>query len=238
VKGGDSIFPNEPEGSWAVGIKLEDDELKALAKSGELSGISMAGKAQKTEVEKGEGGKENKAYKNFFETLAEATTGMWVDFGTYIEKGEGTDMDGKVKDFGAIMKEKLTAATKEAGKQLDQIAKDRDAQGVQLETLKKSVDAANKNIVVLQKTNEELTTANEKLAEDVKTQAEANDTLAEINKTLTDENKTLSDTVEKHASQLEALKKDTAAVTEAVKKTKQTTTVKKVTKPKATKGVM
>lgn len=52
VKKNDSIFPDEKEGSWAVAIKLEDDELKKAVKDGEIAGISMAGTAQKEDVEK------------------------------------------------------------------------------------------------------------------------------------------------------------------------------------------
>lgn len=49
IRKGDPLFPNEKEGSWAVGIKLESDELKAAVKSGDIAGISMAGLANKIE---------------------------------------------------------------------------------------------------------------------------------------------------------------------------------------------
>lgn len=49
VKSNDSVFPDEPEGSWAVAIKLEDDELKKSVKDGDIAGISMAGTATKEE---------------------------------------------------------------------------------------------------------------------------------------------------------------------------------------------
>lgn len=49
IRKGDPLFPNEKEGSWAVGIKLESEELKAAVKSGEIAGISMAGLANKIE---------------------------------------------------------------------------------------------------------------------------------------------------------------------------------------------
>lgn len=54
VKGVDSLFPNEREGAWAVGIKVEDADLWSRVKKGELEGISMAGCAVK--VRKDEGG--------------------------------------------------------------------------------------------------------------------------------------------------------------------------------------
>lgn len=47
TKGVDSLFDKEPAGSWAVGIKVESDELWEQIKKGELAGISMAGRAVK-----------------------------------------------------------------------------------------------------------------------------------------------------------------------------------------------
>ena len=51
IKSGDPMFPNEKEGSWAVAIKLESDELKDAVKKGEISGISMAGVANKIQAQ-------------------------------------------------------------------------------------------------------------------------------------------------------------------------------------------
>lgn len=53
TKGKDSLFEKEPDGSWAVGIKVESDELWAQIKKGELAGISMAGRAVKVKKEDG-----------------------------------------------------------------------------------------------------------------------------------------------------------------------------------------
>lgn len=50
VKENDSVFPDEPVGSWAVAIKLESDELKKAVKDGDIAGLSMAGTAIKKEV--------------------------------------------------------------------------------------------------------------------------------------------------------------------------------------------
>ncbi len=47
LKGVDSLFPKEREGAWAVGIRVEDPELWARVKKGELEGLSMAGCAVK-----------------------------------------------------------------------------------------------------------------------------------------------------------------------------------------------
>ncbi|MGE4399391.1 MAG: XkdF-like putative serine protease domain-containing protein [Campylobacterales bacterium] len=49
VKSGDALFPNDV-GAWAVGIKLESDELKQAVAKGEIGGLSMAGTAVKEEV--------------------------------------------------------------------------------------------------------------------------------------------------------------------------------------------
>ena len=55
VKAGDTVFPNEPEGSWAVAIKLESEELKKSVKDGEIAGLSMAGTAIKKEEKPDDG---------------------------------------------------------------------------------------------------------------------------------------------------------------------------------------
>ncbi len=55
TKGVDSLFDKEPAGSWAVGIKVESDELWEQVKKGELAGLSMAGCAVRVKKE-GEGG--------------------------------------------------------------------------------------------------------------------------------------------------------------------------------------
>jgi len=39
----DALFPKEPEGSWAVGIKVEKDDTWQAIKDGAITGISMAG---------------------------------------------------------------------------------------------------------------------------------------------------------------------------------------------------
>jgi hypothetical protein len=46
VRAGDPLFPGEPEGAWAVGIQIGDPEIWRQLKSGELTGISLAGVAR------------------------------------------------------------------------------------------------------------------------------------------------------------------------------------------------
>ena len=45
LKGTHPDYPNVPEGSWAIAVKVEDEELKSQVKKGEFRGFSMAGKA-------------------------------------------------------------------------------------------------------------------------------------------------------------------------------------------------
>lgn len=53
IRAGDPLFPEEREGAWAVGIKVEDDELWKGIKEGEITGLSMAGVAKRVPMEKG-----------------------------------------------------------------------------------------------------------------------------------------------------------------------------------------
>ncbi len=46
VRKGDELFPDEPEAAWAVGIRIGDPDLWVQLKSGELTGISLAGVAR------------------------------------------------------------------------------------------------------------------------------------------------------------------------------------------------
>jgi len=52
LKGTHSILTEAKEGSWIVVIKVRDVEIWDAVKSGEITGISMAGLAEKVEVEK------------------------------------------------------------------------------------------------------------------------------------------------------------------------------------------
>lgn len=46
VRKGDALFADEPEGAWAVGIQIGDPDLWKELKSGDLTGISLAGVAR------------------------------------------------------------------------------------------------------------------------------------------------------------------------------------------------
>jgi hypothetical protein len=78
TKGADALFPGEPEGSWAVGIRVEDDALWEDVKKGSLAGISMAGTAAK--MKKGDDG--------FLAKMEELLTRL-------LKGSEGKGSDGK-----------------------------------------------------------------------------------------------------------------------------------------------
>lgn len=52
VKENDPVFPAEPAGSWAVGIKVENEDTWQLIKAGEITGVSLAGFAVTEDEEK------------------------------------------------------------------------------------------------------------------------------------------------------------------------------------------
>ena len=51
VREGDPLFAEEPEGAWAVGIKVTDAETWTRVEKGELTGFSVAGLAKRMPVE-------------------------------------------------------------------------------------------------------------------------------------------------------------------------------------------
>ena len=67
VKQGDPVFPQEKEGSWAVGIKIEKDETWRLVKGGEISGLSLAGLALVEDMKKAD--VKEKTSAGFFEKI-------------------------------------------------------------------------------------------------------------------------------------------------------------------------
>ncbi len=52
IRKSDPMFPNEKPGSWAVGIKIESEELKKQIEKGEIQALSMAGAGRREEVAK------------------------------------------------------------------------------------------------------------------------------------------------------------------------------------------
>lgn len=52
TKEADPVFPDDPVGSWAVGIQIENNDTWEAVKKGEIKGLSMGGFAVKEEVKK------------------------------------------------------------------------------------------------------------------------------------------------------------------------------------------
>lgn len=52
VRAGDPVFGDQPEGSWAVAVKVENADTWESVKKGELKGLSMAGIAAVEDIEK------------------------------------------------------------------------------------------------------------------------------------------------------------------------------------------
>ncbi len=112
IKANDPLFPNEKEGTWAVGIKLDDEELKEAVKKGDIAGLSMAGNAVKEDDKTQTTKSESFSLKDLTEAIKKAFT---------IEKNEGDE---------TLDKEKLQEVLKEATKPLHE----------EIATLKKSVE--------------------------------------------------------------------------------------------------
>jgi len=127
LKENDPVFPNEPAGSWAVAIQLEDEELKKSAKNGDIGGISMAGTALKADVEK--------ADKGFtFEDLTTAFKKIFKE--NKIDKQEENGL--KKEELEGVVKAAVEPLMKKIGdleKQVDTLKKSDEETK---ETLKKS----------------------------------------------------------------------------------------------------
>lgn len=110
VRKGDPVFPDDPEGSWAVAIKVEDDDLWGAVKKGDIGGLSMGGIADY--VEKGD--KSDTTVLSMIKRLI----------------GKGDDMDEK--QVRKIAKEAVEEAIKDNGKPLTK----KDTVGIVTEAVK------------------------------------------------------------------------------------------------------
>ncbi|MEP0004574.1 MAG: XkdF-like putative serine protease domain-containing protein [Balneola sp.] len=84
----DSRFPGEKEGAWAVVIKVTDDETWEAVKSGDLKGISLAGKAQVEEVEDEDPDSLEKSIELIMSTISENLKKIFKSNGQKEEKLE------------------------------------------------------------------------------------------------------------------------------------------------------
>ncbi len=140
LRKGDAIFPDESEGSWAVAIKLDSEELKEAVKKGQIAGLSMAGVALREEVEKA-----TKAEtKGAIEALLDVFKNLSVSINGYIEKSEQKEDKLKKEDIEQIGKsaEAITKAVDSIAKQNEELKKQNEELAKRVEaveeTLKKS----------------------------------------------------------------------------------------------------
>lgn len=148
IRKGDPLFPKEKEGSWAVGIKIESEELKKEIKEGKLKAISMAGSANVKEVQKASTLDELiAAIKEVFQSVNLNITGYYRD----LEKGE-TNMPKEQKeqlekeDLAKIVKEAVEPLTKSIQAEFKEALEKKDQEFQELaKEVKELKDALNKS---------------------------------------------------------------------------------------------
>lgn len=150
VKENDAIFPDEPVGSWAVAIKLEDEELKKSVKDGDIAGISMAGMATKVDDET-----VTKAdVKNIsLNDLIDAMKKAFGYVGFNLNAGYDKQIDKSKKEENDVTKEELEAVIKTAMEPVSKTIKDLESK---VEELQKSDEETKE---ALKKSKQEYTPA-------------------------------------------------------------------------------
>lgn len=94
VRKEDPVFPDEKEGSWAVAIKVEDEELWSLVKKGDIGGLSIGGVADKIA---------KAADFNSVQTVE----GLWRFFNPLEQSIKSIIEDNEVEDKSAAINETL-----------------------------------------------------------------------------------------------------------------------------------
>jgi len=99
VRSGDPMFGDEPEGAWAVGIQVGDVDLWARLKSGDLTGLSLAGVAQREDE------------PQQVQTKAGDDAGMFAAFSRWLKtKQQGEDDEMTKEEIEALVKSTVTDA--------------------------------------------------------------------------------------------------------------------------------
>jgi len=165
TKENDPLFPSDPVGSWAVGIKLESEELLKEARDGKLSALSMAGLANREEVEKadGVGTQTPGGWMAFFSSLAEVIEEGWLTFDTKIKKGE----KNMPEDFKEQIKKKMQEATAPIAKVQQEQADSIEKINKEIETIKKENEGLKSENESLKKENDDLKKTVEKQVEEI-----------------------------------------------------------------------
>lgn len=172
VQKGDPLFPDD-EGAWAVTIQLESDELKELAKSGQIAGLSMAGEALK----KADTTADPKIV-NFLMAMSEAMSGMYIDIHTRVEKGETVDMDA----YKEAVRKKVSAAVNGVAQEINTIGKTADQAKSQIEKQAEVIKNQDANIRKLQEKIDKKDAALEALEKRTETTTENVETLQKESK--------------------------------------------------------
>lgn len=146
LKENDSIFADQPVGSWAVGIKLEDDVLIKAVQNGEIGGLSMAGSAStaqttETTATKKEDTGVQKSVDGMIEAMKKAFERVNIDVSAGWYKKSKQETGGNTLDLGQ-MKE----ITKSVEDGMSAIAKAREEDREVIAKLKVEVDELSKEI--------------------------------------------------------------------------------------------
>ncbi|PHO09772.1 hypothetical protein CPG37_07080 [Malaciobacter canalis] len=144
LKENDAIFPDEPIGSWAVAIKLEDEELKKAVKDGDIAGISMAGTATKEDDETvSKADDKNISLNDLIDAMKKAFgyVGFNLNAGydKQIDKSkkEGDD-EMTPEQIATVVKDAVEPLTKQVGELQTQVQTLQKSDNETKETLKKS----------------------------------------------------------------------------------------------------
>lgn len=116
----DPVFPQEKEGSWAVAIQLENDELKEAVKKGEITGLSMAGVAHKEQTDNGPR-KEESAFEKLSKTISKIFSGQKEE--QILAKKVETSLEPIAKAYEVLLKanEVLKSKNDELSKRIAEI---------------------------------------------------------------------------------------------------------------------
>jgi len=159
TKANDAMFPNEPVGTWAVAIKLESESLKKAVASGEIAGLSMAGSAQKTEVQKSDD--DTSSVKK----MTDGVLSILKDIQSSFKTSQGGDEIKGAEDFRKSIEaikstlEPLQKTVKEMNAQNEELSKQNASLKEEKETLEKRVSNLEES---LKKSNQDETPASKK----------------------------------------------------------------------------
>jgi len=118
----DPMFPDEPEGSWAVGIYVSDDEVWEGVKSGEYNGLSMAGTGVRETVEKKmkflekaqeviKGVKENYSRRKLWDLVYAFTDAIWEVMNDEEITDKKEAVKAQVTEFTALLDAEVLKST-------------------------------------------------------------------------------------------------------------------------------